>query len=71
MITNKDIFEIDPYKAVNVIGRWFLTFKNDKTIKEARNILEKFLSQFPKNKRKELLNSLKHIKYVKTTKKAF
>ena len=46
-----DLYEIDPYKAVDAVGKWFMSFNSERSIIEARKLMEDYLNQFPKNKR--------------------
>lgn len=62
-----DLYEIDPYKAVDAVGKWFMSFNSERSIIEARKLMEDYLNQFPKNKRWEVLQKLK--RYNETSKK--
>lgn len=62
-----DLYEIDPYKAVDAVGKRFMSFNSERSIIEARRLMGDYLNQFPKNKRWEVLQKLK--KYNETSKK--
>ena len=59
------IIAIDPYRAVDLMGKRRLTFKNPETIDKARKLLKKYLSEH-KSKRSTILDYLYNWKNVKT-----
>lgn len=53
-----DLYNIDPYKAVDVMGKWFLSFNSERSLVEARRMVNELLNKFPKEKRGLILDSL-------------
>lgn len=48
---------IDPYRAVDLMGQRWLTFKNEETIEKADKLLKEYLAAH-KEKRKTILDYL-------------